>query len=287
MSVGRSTPRQRILSIELIPTVVFLLQRVSLFQAIVHLRRNQDEILPDDRLEGYTILSSIICSDTPYPNFEGIHRDIARRLDELAEQVKQQITPSSSTDNDKVRVINHVLFEQQGFMGNVDHYYLVQNSLLDALLDSKKAIPMTLAILYKLVAQRVGLTVDVIGLPGHIIVSVPSLENCFIDVFRQGRILNMPAIANIVQAYGFRFHPQLLKPLSPENILERVCNNLANCAGMEAHVAGVTSQRVFLVDRLKRMLYNPSAQLVETCHAGLGRMWLSENGSSELTGALS
>src|SRR5262245_41580572 len=51
------------------------------------------------------------------------------------------------------------LFEEMGFIGNTENYYNAANSYLPAVLKSKMGLPITLCLIYKLVAERVGLRV--------------------------------------------------------------------------------------------------------------------------------
>ena len=55
------------------------------------------------------------------------------------------------------------------FRGNTDDYYSERNSLLPHVIETRMGIPITLAILYRMVAGRAGMKVDGINLPGHFI----------------------------------------------------------------------------------------------------------------------
>jgi regulator of sirC expression with transglutaminase-like and TPR domain len=52
--------------------------------------------------------------------------------------------------------LHEFLFEEQGFAGNVDDYYNPGNSYLPTVLQTKRGLPITLSLVYKLVAERVG-----------------------------------------------------------------------------------------------------------------------------------
>ncbi len=59
-----------------------------------------------------------------------------------------------------------------GFTGNVDNYYSANNSDLGWVLDERRGIPITLAIVYIAVGRALGLDVRGIGFPGHFLVGV-------------------------------------------------------------------------------------------------------------------
>jgi regulator of sirC expression with transglutaminase-like and TPR domain len=59
------------------------------------------------------------------------------------------------------------LFEEEGFEGAREDYYLPRNSDLVALFHHKEGIPITLACLYILVGRRLGFDVEGCNWPGH------------------------------------------------------------------------------------------------------------------------
>ena len=110
------------------------------------------------------------------------------RIDELALEAAQR----AGVDADVYRTIaalNFVLFARQGFRGNRDDYYDPKNSFLNQVIERKTGIPITLSVLYMEVAERVGLSVDGVGFPGHFMVKVRSDgSEIVIDPFNSGDI---------------------------------------------------------------------------------------------------
>ena len=96
------------------------------------------------------------------------------QLDAIAARCRELIVEPSSA-REKCRVLNRVLFHDYGFRGNIEHYTDPLNSYLDVVLERKKGIPVSLSIVYLLVAQRAGLELEPVGLPGHFMVG------CFLD----------------------------------------------------------------------------------------------------------
>jgi len=87
--------------------------------------------------------------------------------------------------------LHHVLFDEQGFFGNQGDYYSVINSYLPFVIESRLGIPVTLSLLYKVVAQRVGLFVQGVNAPGHFLVRVRGINDWIIvDPFFGGTVLN-------------------------------------------------------------------------------------------------
>ena len=87
-------------------------------------------------------------------------------IDELADRIRPRIDASSGP-SDAIAALNHGLFEVERFRGNRDHYDDLRNSLLDAVLASRRGLPITLSVLYVEVARRLGFEAYGVGFPGH------------------------------------------------------------------------------------------------------------------------
>jgi ABC-type dipeptide/oligopeptide/nickel transport system ATPase component len=83
-----------------------------------------------------------------------------------------------------------VLFEEEGFAGNLDRYYNALNSYLPAALNTRHGVPILLSLIYKVVGQWAGLTVKGINAPGHFMVRV-RCDNAWmiVDPFFGGQML--------------------------------------------------------------------------------------------------
>ena len=75
---------------------------------------------------------------------------------------------------------------------------------------------------------------DIIGLPGHIVVGLPVIDNdnsprVFIDVFNDAQHLSISDCAELVSQYGVTFHHSMLTPLTNEQVWQRMVANLIHC----------------------------------------------------------
>lgn len=137
-----------------------------------------------------------------------------------------------------VEGLNRFLIQDMGFEGNVDNYYDVRNSLLNNVLETRKGIPITLAVLYKLILARVGHRVNLIGLPGHVVLGIPPpygscTTTTFVDVFRGGRVLSLEDCQGIVREFGVSWKDEFSRPMSATEVLTRMLNNIAKCREMQ------------------------------------------------------
>jgi len=152
-----------------------------------------------------------------------------QRLEDLTADVRERIHDTDGVE-EKIEKLHHVLFseERYHFIGNIQDYYGPANSSIDAVLARRQGIPLSLAIVYQRVAARLDINVDIIGLPGHIVVRVPDLDR-HIDVFAGGTILTHNDLMTIIIRAGYVVHAGvLLRPLAPRDIVTRIYNNLRN-----------------------------------------------------------
>jgi regulator of sirC expression with transglutaminase-like and TPR domain len=160
-------------------------------------------------------------------------RDTREMLDgivkALSSRFDTQGTMEGSNPLEAVRALNKIMIEEMGFAGNTEDYYDVKNSSLYHVLKSRKGIPLTLAVIYKLVLSEVSIDVDIIGLPGHVVLGIPGTHT-FVDVFEGGRVLSPEDCREIVQSYRrFEWREDYLLPLSVKDVLVRMLSNVLAC----------------------------------------------------------
>jgi regulator of sirC expression with transglutaminase-like and TPR domain len=136
----------------------------------------------------------------------------------------------------RIDAINRYLFGELGFSGNRDQYDDPRNSCLNEVMDRRKGIPITMAIIYIEVARRAGLRTEGINFPGHFLVKVlqdlrtdnPG-DGIIVDPFHGGAILNEADCRHLLQRHvgdQAAFEPSLLARATRRQILVRMLLNL-------------------------------------------------------------
>jgi regulator of sirC expression with transglutaminase-like and TPR domain len=122
-------------------------------------------------------------------------------------------------------VLAHHLFVDLGFRGNVADYADPRNSYLDAVLDRRLGLPITLSIVMLEVARRRGLALHGVGMPGHFLVGTGER---WLDPFHAGAVLDdAGCVAQFSRASpGVPFRREFLAPVGPRAIVQRVLANL-------------------------------------------------------------
>ena len=130
--------------------------------------------------------------------------------------------------------LHDVLFDVFGLRGNVKDYYHPANSYLPDVLRTRQGIPIALTLIYKRVAEPLGLVVHGVNAPGHFLAEVElpgqrGVKPMYVDPFFGGGVLDESEVADrIAQATS---RPVLLKPemlarATPRMWLSRMLNNL-------------------------------------------------------------
>lgn len=131
---------------------------------------------------------------------------------ELAETVRRRV--HSPNVEARLAHLHDVLFDVVGFVGNVADYYNPANSYLPDVLRTHRGLPITLVLIYKCVAEGVGLAVRGINSPGHFLAAVqadesglgvtkPAASWMYVDPFYGGELLNQDDVCRrIAEATG-------------------------------------------------------------------------------------
>lgn len=93
------------------------------------------------------------------------------QIDTLGRRLRRRI-PGDAAPLQRLRFLNRYFFDELAFGGNVNDYYDPANSLIHQVLDTRRGIPITLAMLYIELAGHAGLEARGIGFPGHFLVKV-------------------------------------------------------------------------------------------------------------------
>lgn len=163
------------------------------------------------------------------------------RLDAIADGLAtsgRELTGDPLAD---ARALADYLAGEQGFRGDEDTYHDPRNGLLVSVLDRKRGLPITLAILYVAIGRRVGLPVFPIALPGHVVAGVAGDDRpVVLDPFHAGRLVDEAELSRRVHeltggALEFRRH--MLRPADTPALVRRLLNNLTRDFTTRHHYA--------------------------------------------------
>lgn len=153
---------------------------------------------------------------------------LCQEMDAIAERCRQLIA-RPATIRELCRVINRVIFHEYGFRGNKDDFENPANSLIGEVMQTRKGLPITLGVLYLLVARRVGLEFEPICLPGRFMIAYfGAPEPVYVDAFDGGRLRTPGEVSAFLEENGLPVDVADLAPAPISEVLLRFCRNLAN-----------------------------------------------------------
>ncbi len=139
---------------------------------------------------------------------------------------------------EKVRVFNHIFFQVHGFKGNKRNYHAPQNSYINEVLDGRKGNPLSLAILYQVLAEDLDLPLRGVNLPNHFVLAYMDEHSAasgsersilfYVNAFSQGDILGKSEIDEFLEKIKVPAQPAFYLPCTNIDIVRRLLNNLAN-----------------------------------------------------------
>ncbi len=163
-------------------------------------------------------------------------------LDEQAvinqvEEIKREIwlgMQFEMSSIEKIKLINHVFYNQFGFSGNTKNHNDPQNSYLNQVLDSKKGNQISLAILYATLAQKLDIPVYGVNLPQHFILGYIDESNSekeygvlfYINAFNKGAIFGKHDVDQFLRQLNLEPQPGFYSPCSNTEIIRRIIRNL-------------------------------------------------------------
>ena len=154
-----------------------------------------------------------------------------RQIERMVSDIKATLAQESS--NDEILVaLNKYLFEDNGFHGSRFDYYHPANSYMNRLLDDREGLPITLSVLYMELGNRLGLTIEGVGIPGHFVVRQTDGDAVtYIDPFDDGRTLTLDEVKSLAtNNRPDQFDDRFLETASAKAILMRMLNNLLGLA---------------------------------------------------------
>jgi regulator of sirC expression with transglutaminase-like and TPR domain len=132
---------------------------------------------------------------------------------------------------ERALLIGHYLGTELGYRGDRKDYHHPDNVNLARCLERKLGLPLTLAALYRSVARRAGLRVDVLPMPGHVLARVEEgRSRPILDPFDSGKPLSETDCRSYLTRNGIPWHREWLEPALPERIFMRQLANLQRTA---------------------------------------------------------
>lgn len=186
-----------------------------------------------DLLEGAMLISRY-----QYPDLD--EKKIRKKIEQIKQDVWIEIN-HNLTALEKVKIINHIIFDVHSFGGNTSNYHAPQNSYINNVLESKKGNPLSLSILYTIVAQDLDLPIFGVNLPEHFILAYKDEEYTpmesgdeadsilfYINPFSRGTVFGKKEIDAFLKQLKLTPDLAYYLPCSNADMIARMVRNLIN-----------------------------------------------------------
>lgn len=209
--------------------IIHTIQFKALQNALKHWAEHQQ----DDLFRGCAIIARY-----QYPDLD------ENKLKKQLHQIKQDVwleLHDDLTAIEKVKIINHIMFEVHQFGGNITNYHAPQNSFINVVLETKKGNPVMLSVIYALVCKELGIPIYGVNLPQHFVLAyVNDYANLFdpshktlsdnilfyVNPFSKGLIFNQGDVDAFIKQLNVEPETKYYLPCSNLDIIKRLINNL-------------------------------------------------------------
>jgi regulator of sirC expression with transglutaminase-like and TPR domain len=139
---------------------------------------------------------------------------------------------------EKVKILNHIFYDVHGFNSNTNNFFAPQNQFINQVIETKKGGPITLAILYSTVAQKLGLPIYSVNLPKNFILAYKdrfkkSISDnpkdsilFYINPFNKGAVLGRREIENFLSQQNLEHKDEFFLPCSNQVTIAQLISSL-------------------------------------------------------------
>jgi regulator of sirC expression with transglutaminase-like and TPR domain len=198
-----------------IEDLIHHLQFESLKGRLERWRLNNNE----DLLEGMWLISQY-----QYPDLE--YDKLKQEFEQIYFKVWPEFMPDANAF-DQVKILNNAMFNKLKFTANKKNFHAPGNSMINIVLESKKGNPISLCVVYMLIAQKLSLPVYGVNLPNLFILTYKTKEvQFYINAFNKGLIFTKEDINNYLAHLNLAPLDLFYQPCSNVEIVSRVIRNL-------------------------------------------------------------
>lgn len=170
-----------------------------------------------------------------YPELK--EKEITDKLGLIIQDVWLELN-NNLTPLEKIKVINHILFDVHGFSANKSDVYAPSNSYLNVLLETKKGNALSLSIIYMIVAQSLKIPVYGVNLPQNFIMTyidkmrtpgetvTKSNIQFYINAFNKGAVFTQREVESFLRQISVDIEDKFFLPCDNLTIVRRLLNNL-------------------------------------------------------------
>lgn len=179
------------------------------------------------------------CIVAKYENHALDESEILNKIQNIRRDIWLELN-ENQTSFEKVKIFNKIFFSHHKFEGDKEDYFSPANSLINKVLETRKGNPLSLSLLYSVIAQSLDLPIYGVNLPNHFILAYMDVngvhaqndqENEFgvlfyINTFSRGSIFDTEEIKSFLDGLKVEHKRDFFEPCSNTAIIRRMLTNL-------------------------------------------------------------
>ncbi|RLD57703.1 MAG: hypothetical protein DRJ05_09270 [Bacteroidetes bacterium] len=178
---------------------------------------------PDDLLRGF-----LLATKYQYPDID--EQKTRGKIEEIRKNIWLELN-EDLTALEKVKVINHIVYDVFGFNGNKSNIDTPQNLFLNDLLETRKGNHLSLGILLIILSQNLEIPVFGIDLPQHFILAYtegkPESDVLFyVNPFNKGAVFTRKEIDIFLKHLKLKPEKKHFRPCDNITIIKRLFSSL-------------------------------------------------------------
>ena len=171
-----------------------------------------------------------IISKYQYPDID--EQFYRTKIYNLVSQINLEVKQTYS-ELEKISAFNRVFFTQNGFRGNTRNFQSPDNSFINTVIDKHIGNPLTLSMLYIIIAEKINLPICGVNMPKHFIIGFEDVNEIngdpikfYINPFNKGAILNRQDLEVYLKREKLKEDSKYFTPCGNTTVIKRLLNNL-------------------------------------------------------------
>ncbi|HXB14042.1 MAG TPA: transglutaminase-like domain-containing protein, partial [Bacteroidia bacterium] len=179
-----------------------------------------------------------------YPDFkeDKLIKQIQLMRQDVWLELNEQLTAL-----EKIKVINHIIFDVHRFSGNTENYNSPENSFMNRVIENKKGNPLSLGIVYLLIARQLNLPLFGVNLPEHFVLAYVDEAYTkssewedkilfYINPFSKGAVFSRREIDMFLKQLNIPADKMYYTPCSNIDIVMRLVRNLISSYTKQSNI---------------------------------------------------
>lgn len=164
-------------------------------------------------------------------------RDVDEKISKISRDIWLEIN-NNLTALEKVRIINYFVFDIYKFKRSINNYYSPSNYFINQVLDIKRGNALSLGLVYLLIAEKIGLPMYGVNLPGNFLIAYKDEYRLFdsqneiedilfyINPYNKGIVLTKQDIDYYLKHHKIPIKQEYYKPCNNIDIIRMMVNDL-------------------------------------------------------------